>query len=82
MTKRVGCGDDLQKMLIWISSLLGGNCSVGVGYWFGGGGMTWEGKTDLVIRGNLNGQRYRDAILEGPVRLFAGAMGPANMLFG
>ena len=46
-----------------------------------GGGMTWEGKTDLVvIRGNLNGQRYRDEILEGPVRLFAGAMGPANMI--
>ena len=45
------------------------------------GGMTWEGKTELlVIRGNLNGQRYREEILEGPVRLFAGAFGPANMI--
>ena len=45
------------------------------------GGITWGGKTDLlVIRGNLNGQRYREEILEGPVRLFAGAMGPANMI--
>ena len=46
------------------------------------GGITHDAKTELmIIQGNLNGMRYTNEILDGPVRLFAGAMGQNDMIF-
>ena len=65
-----------QDQFVQRRGLFGGG---GILVW---GGISWSGKTDIVvIRGNLNGQRYRDEILNEHVRLFAGAMGPDDMVF-
>ena len=65
-----------QDQFVQRRELFGGG---GILVW---GGISWSGKTDIVvIRGNLNGQRYRDEILNEHVRLFAGAMGPDDMVF-
>lgn len=41
------------------------------------GGISWDGRTDLLVlgRGMLTGERYRDEILDAHVRLYAGAIG-------
>jgi hypothetical protein len=46
------------------------------------GGITWDGRTDLVVlnRGTLTGQRCMDDILDNQVRLNAGASGDQFIL--
>ena len=46
------------------------------------GGISWDGRTDLVVlnQGTLTAQRYRDEILDTQVRLYAGAAGDQFIL--
>ena len=46
------------------------------------GGISWDGRTDLVVlnQGTLTAQRYRDEILDTQVRLYAGAVGDQFIL--
>jgi hypothetical protein len=46
------------------------------------GGISWDGRTDLVVlnRATLTGQRYIDDSLDNQVRLYAGAEGDQFIL--